>query len=198
MPRTTNPLMPMKTSPVSPQWVEGKTREEVLDAGWDFIQSTTDGKAAMRAAAVRMYFDEKMNVNELAAHYKVHRCTVSSWIRDVKIYGYQALIGDTAGRHSVLSNEILEKLKYIIFNEYPEKYGLKYWNSTSLILFLKNEFDIEYSERSCSRLLNSLGIDNIKKFNKKFKQKELKNIDTPKNISPEEQIEIPDSKKTHS
>lgn len=59
MPRTTNPLMPMKTSPVSPQWVEGKTREEVLDAGWDFIQSTTDGKAAMRAAAVRMYFDEK-------------------------------------------------------------------------------------------------------------------------------------------
>lgn len=198
MPKITNPLKPMKISPVSPQWVEGKTREEVLDAGLDFMQSTTDKKAAMRAAAVRMFFDGKMQVNELAAHYKVHRCTVSAWIRDVKIYGYNSLIGNTAGRHPALDNEISEKLKYIILNEHPSKYGLKSWSSLNLSLLLKNEFDIEHSVRSCARMLNYFGIDNIKEFNKRFEQKELKNKDVSKDISSEEQVEIPDSKKTHS
>ena len=164
MPKTTNPLKPLKNSPVSPQWIEGKTLKEVLDAGLAFIENIEDPDTTIRVAAVRMYFSGAMKMHDVAAHYGINNCTISEWVKNTKLYGYESLVSNKAGRPSTVDKDLEKELQDIIFNKHPNEYGYNSWSSQNVSSLLDKYFGKKLTPRNCQELLKRLGIDDIKLF----------------------------------
>jgi transposase len=64
------------------------------------------------------------------------------------------------GRHSILTEEQLLRIKLLILNDAPLKYGFQSekWTGPMLIQWIKNEYGVEYQKAQVYNLLSKVGI----------------------------------------
>ena len=130
-------------------------REKLYEQGVKALKSGRNAKAHMRTTAVVLVL-KGMDEKEVSDLFGVTERSVNNWIKKADMNGFDSLIAKKqTGAPPLLSKEILEKINCVLDDD-PKKHGFKVWDGPSLSAFIKREYGIDYSVRSCQYLLHNL------------------------------------------
>ena len=95
--------------------------------------------------------------NTLANCSGVSQRKLSGWVNLVDTEGFEALHEkQKSSKHGVLTEVILSHIDSLLQEDKPEIYGYEKWDGVSLSTYLKEQFDVDYSVRSCQRLKKAM------------------------------------------
>lgn len=131
-------------------------REILEEKGIEALKSNPEGKTFMRTVAVILVL-KGMKASEVAGIFDVTERSVTNWVKKADTGGFDALIAKKQkGAEPVLSPEMIEKINCVIDDD-PKQHGFNVWDGPTLSRYIKTEFDVEYSVRSCQYLFHKLG-----------------------------------------
>ena len=97
---------------------------------------------------------------------------ITNWVHRFEKDGIEGLKDKKGrGRRSALSDEQLARIKVLVLNEMPEKYGFKSekWTGPLLVQWIKTEYGLEYQKAQVYNLLEKVGIAFEKKVGLVYK-----------------------------
>ena len=116
------------------------------------------------------------NISKIAKQYKLHRETLSIWVKAHKIGGKKALAKDTRGEKKYQNTSLTKSeenwIKKAITNKYPEQFQLPFmlWNRESVQNLIKRKYQKKLSLTTISRLLSKWNMTPQKPAFKSYKQ----------------------------
>jgi transposase len=132
------------------------TIEEVTER----LREESDGKAIKRLVAAREYL-EGNSPAEISQKFGWPEQTIYSWFDRLASDDIDNALHDESppGRPSALSEEEFERFVEAVSNP-PENAGFDApaWSSALAQVYLRREFDLEYSQRHVRRLLKRAGL----------------------------------------
>jgi len=124
------------------------------------LDSTDEKTPALRLVAAIAY-KNGITQSELAEWFDVERKTIYNWLTRLEERDLDDAIRDEqrAGRPRKLSEAQLGELREILQNP-PTEAGLDApaWTTEFLQQFIREEFEIDYSQPSCRRLMKEAGL----------------------------------------
>ncbi len=98
---------------------------------------------------------------KLAELHHISFKQITNWVHRFEKEGIEGLKDRKGrGRHSILTEEQLIKIKSLILNDAPIKYGFQSekWTGPMLVQWIKNEYGIEYQKAQVYNLLSKVGV----------------------------------------
>lgn len=124
---------------------------------------TSADKIKERELIIKLHFTDKKKTREIAGLLGTSKSTVSYWICKHK-QGLSLEDEQRSGRPSEISKEQLEQLKKVLQRK-PSKsrFGGQSmgWTTKMVVQYIKDEFDISFTQRHVTRLLHKLGLSLI-------------------------------------
>lgn len=139
-----------------------KDRQELLAQGRQIVKTDRDKHFRHKVGIVNLVLSG-MKVSEVAQSVEESARTITRWVKNVDEQGFDVLREDRSkcGRPTAITEDIAQKLD-IALQDDPHEYGFTVWDGRTLSAFLKREFGIVLSVRSCQRLFHDLGYSLIR------------------------------------
>ena len=136
-------------------------RNDLLEEGRRIVTENADTKYVFRVSMVNLMLSG-MKASELSALCGVNERTLTGWVDKVDREGFDSLMAvKQTGRPSKLSKEQEEKIKFLLNEDDPEKYGYRVWDGPSMSDYILNNMGIEYTPRACQKLFHRLNYNKI-------------------------------------
>jgi len=137
------------------------TKEELLAEGQKIVSDNADAKFVFRVSMVNLMLSG-MKASELSALCGVNERTLTGWVDKVDKIGFDSLMAiKQTGRPCKLSKEQEEKIKFLLDEDDPEKYGYRVWDGPSMSDYILNNMGVEYTPRACQKLFHRLNYNKI-------------------------------------
>ena len=132
--------------------------EALLSQGQKLVKSEKDRNYLHRIAAVNLVLNG-MFPRQVSQSIKESKETISRWVKTVDEKGWEALRPGphTGGRRTKLTEDEAAQIELALQND-AKDYGYNLWSGKTLSDFIKKQFDIDLSIRSCHRLFHDLGF----------------------------------------
>ena len=141
-----------------------KTRQSTYDIdklrkdAAEILASSDDARYLHKVAIVNLALKENISIIDLAEGVGVTRQTISNWLKTASSEGFEALRDKPKlGRPTKMTEEIVSEIDGILQENNPQKYGYSIWDGPTLSKYLKEVYSLDYSVRSCQRLVRDLG-----------------------------------------
>ena len=138
--------------------------EHLTDISVDDLQQAleaTDEKTPALRLVAAIAYKKGISQSELSEWFDVERKTIYNWLTRLEEQDLDDAIRDEhrAGRPRKLSEEQLGDLQEIL-QKPPTEAGLDApaWTTELLQRFIRDEFEIDYSQPSCRRLMKEAGL----------------------------------------
>ena len=98
---------------------------------------------------------------KLAELHNISFKQITNWVHRFESQGIEGLKDKKGrGRHSILTAEQLGRIRVLVLNEDPEKYGIKSskWTGPLLAQWIKKEYGVQYQKAQIYNLLSRMGI----------------------------------------
>ena len=129
--------------------------ETLYSRGLEALRSKAESKTYMRVTAVVLVL-KGMSLKEVSGFFGVTERSVYNWVEKADREGFKALSAKKqTGAPCALSKEMIEKINFVL-DEDPDKHGFRVWDGPSLSEYIRREFGIDYSVRSCQYLMRKL------------------------------------------
>ena len=134
----------------------------LLEQGQELVKTVKDEHYRHKVEVVNFVLSG-MFPSEVAPLVKESKSTITRWVRTVDEKGWDALQDspNQGGRPTTLTEKEVGAID-IALQSNPKKYGYDVWDGISLSHFIKKEFSIDFSVRSCQRLFHELGYSRIR------------------------------------
>lgn len=130
-------------------------REQLQRAGQAALKANAEAKTGMRITAVVLAM-RGMEIPDIANLFNVSERSITNWIKIADEQGFGSLYAKKqTGAPPKLTSEMIEKINCVLDKD-PNLYGFKVWDGPTLREFIRKEFGIDYSVRSCQYLLHNL------------------------------------------
>lgn len=124
------------------------------------LERTEDKKPTLRLIAAIAYL-HGITQSELAEWFDVERKTIYNWLKRLEAENLNEAVQDVKrpGRPRKLDEEELNELEEILHNPpIVAGYDVPGWTVELVQHLIQDEFDCEYSQPSCRRLMKELGL----------------------------------------
>ena len=98
---------------------------------------------------------------KLAELHNISFKQITNWVHRFESDGIEGLKDKKGrGRHSILTAGQLERIRVLVLNEAPKKYGIQSskWTGPLLVEWIKKEYGVQYQKAQIYNLLNRMGI----------------------------------------
>ncbi len=137
------------------------SKDDLLAEGRRIVSDNADSKYVFRVSMVNLILSG-MKPSELSTLCGVNERTLTGWVDKVDKQGFESLMAvKQTGRPRVLSPEQEEKIKFLLNEDEPEKYGYRVWDGPSMSDYISGSMGVEYSPRACQKLFHRLNYNRI-------------------------------------
>ena len=135
---------------------------QLLAEGQEIVRSTTDAKYRHKVEMVNLV------LSGLAPSYLSTYCgnskrTITLWVKIADEHGFAALKPrKPTGKPPKLTKEQMAKIRTVLEEDDPKKYGYHVWDGPSLSAYIEKTYAVMLCVRQCQRLFHSLGFSLVR------------------------------------
>ena len=131
----------------------------LLAEGQALLEENCENNFRIRVMMVNLQLLGKITTQKLSDATRIPVRTLQHWLKSADENGWESLKEPVyAGGKSRLSEEQQEEIRQVLLADKPENEGFKVWNTRTLALYIKNKYNIEYTQSTTSRLFRKLGF----------------------------------------
>lgn len=122
------------------------------------LNSYSNARIGFRIAILQEVLENE-EIQKISGRHRFSRSQIYKLVARVNKYGLKGLLDDThTGRKQRITHEQKEELRLILSQKPSRKgYTQPEWDGQSIVKYLKENFNLEYSLRQAQRLKKSLG-----------------------------------------
>jgi transposase len=135
---------------------------QLLAEGQMIVSSAHDAKFQHKVEIVNLVLSG-LTPSFLSKYCGESKNTITLWVKTADEQGFNALkVKKQSGRPMKLSPEQLSRIKGVIEEDNPHKYGYRVWDGPGLSDYIKKTYSVSLGIRQCQRMFHNLGFSLVR------------------------------------